>query len=56
MHRQLILELVPRAALARLLRQGLGPSEVAERLDVTEQLVLQAYWFYKDADPGFCRG
>jgi hypothetical protein len=50
-HRALIRELCPAETLRALLRQGFSVSEIAEQLDVTEQLVREAYDFYCDQNP-----
>ena len=55
-HRALIRELCPAETLQALLRRGLTAAEIAEELEVTEDLVAQAYAFYRETDPDlFCR-
>lgn len=55
-HRALIRELCPAETLQALLRRGLTAAEIAEELEVTEELVAQAYAFYRETDPDlFCR-
>ena len=55
-HRALIRELCPAETLQALLRRGLTAAEIAEELEVTEELVAQAYAFYRETDPNlFCR-
>ncbi len=49
--RALIQELCPAPQLDALLRMGLSVHEIAEELDITEELVEQAYFFYRGLDP-----
>ena len=49
--RALIRELCPVTQLAALLRRGCTPAEIAEELDITEELVAQAFAFYRAMDP-----
>ena len=43
-------ELVPKARLTQLLRQGLRVYEIAEVLEVPETVVWEAWRYYKDTD------
>lgn len=49
--RALIQELCPASQLEALLRAGRCLAEIAEELDVTEELVAQAFAFYRAMDP-----
>lgn len=48
--RKAIGELVPKAQLTRLLRQGLRVYEIAELLEVPEATIWEAWRYYKDTD------
>jgi hypothetical protein len=50
-NRALIRELCPKKTLCALLRQGRTVAEIAETLEVTEELVVDAYAFYSEQDP-----
>lgn len=41
--------LLPPETLRRLLREGRDESEIAEMLGVTEEYVVKAYYYYRDA-------
>lgn len=44
---------IPENALAQLLRAGRGICEIADALDVTEDYIIKAYFYYKDAGASF---
>ncbi len=53
-HRALVLNLCPKEKLSALLGQGLNIHEIAEELEITEQLLCEAFAFYQGQDPTFC--
>ncbi|MFI3168606.1 MAG: hypothetical protein R3Y06_01500 [Faecalibacterium sp.] len=55
-HRALMLDLCPKEALCTLLQRGLCVQEIAEELEVTTQLICEAFAFYQAQDPAFCQG
>ncbi len=50
--RAMIQDLCPIDQLKAFLRQGRSVPEIAEELDITEELVTQAFAFYRAQDPG----
>ncbi len=54
-HRALIFELCPKEKLSSLLQRGFTVLEIAEELEITEELVCEAYAFYEGRDPDFCK-
>lgn len=42
---------IPKHRLQALLEQGYNISEIAEKLDVTEEYVCKAYYYYRDGQP-----
>ncbi len=55
-HRALLHELCPKKLLCGLLQRGFTVGEIAEELEITEQLICEAFAFYQDRDPAFCKG
>ncbi len=49
--RALIQEVCPASQLKQLLRKGRTVAEIAEELEITEELVTQAFAFYRAMDP-----
>ncbi len=54
-HRALILDLCPKKRLCALLQRGCSVGEIAEELEITDQLVCEAFEFYQAQDPQFCK-
>lgn len=54
-HRALLEDVCPKDALRALLQRAHSVAEIAEELEITEQLVCEAFDFYQDRDPDFCK-
>ncbi len=54
-HRALILDVCPKEKLCTYLQQQFSVQEIAEELEVTPQLICEAFAFYQAQDPCFCQ-
>ncbi len=53
-HRALLEDICPKDTLRTLLQRNFSVAEIAENLEITEQIVCEAFAFYQDRDPDFC--